>query len=68
MSSIVFSKDMRSYSDRRTGVDRRHFSYSYYIPERRNTDDMKSGKDRRMGIDRRLYSKPFEQDNRPLEN
>ena len=33
--------------DRRVGGDRRAFSYSLYIPERRN------GKDRRSGMDRR---------------
>ena len=31
----------------RSGLDRRQFSYSYHIPERR------SGKDRRQGFDRR---------------
>ncbi len=31
----------------RSGIDRRQFTYSYHIPERR------SGKDRRRGIDRR---------------
>ena len=30
----------------RSGIDRRQFSYSYHIPERR------SGKDRRRGSDR----------------
>ena len=34
-------------SDRRIGGDRRAFSYSMHIPERRN------GKDRRCGRDRR---------------
>lgn len=62
MDSLDFLQDTRSYSDRRTGVDRRHFSYACYIPERRIMDDMKSGRDRRNGIDRRLYSKSFEQD------
>jgi hypothetical protein len=33
---------------RRLGIERREFSYFYYIPERR------SGKDRRSGRDRRL--------------
>ena len=33
--------------DRRSGIDRRKFSYSEHIPERRY------GKDRRSGIDRR---------------
>ena len=33
---------------RRSGFDRREFSYDTHIPERR------SGKDRRSGLDRRL--------------
>lgn len=33
---------------RRLGIDRREFSYTAYIPERR------SGKERRSGFDRRL--------------
>ena len=33
---------------RRSGIDRREFSYSEHIPERRSV------KDRRSGIDRRL--------------
>lgn len=37
----------RNKGDRRSGVDRRQFSYTGYIPERR------SGHDRRSGLDRR---------------
>ena len=33
---------------RRSGIERRQFSYDFHIPERR------SGKDRRSGLDRRL--------------
>jgi len=33
---------------RRSGIERREFSYNAHIPERR------SGKDRRSGLDRRL--------------
>ena len=33
---------------RRSGIERREFSYDSHIPERR------SGKDRRCGLDRRL--------------
>jgi len=33
---------------RRLGIDRRQFSYTMHIPERR------SGKERRSGLDRRL--------------
>jgi hypothetical protein len=33
--------------DRRMGVDRRLFSYSLHIPERRTGKDQRTGKDRR---------------------
>ena len=33
---------------RRSGIERRQFSYDFHIPERR------SGEDRRSGLDRRL--------------
>lgn len=33
--------------DRRMGLNRRLFSYSVYIPERRTGKDRRSGKDRR---------------------
>lgn len=36
---------------RRSGIDRREFSYSEHIPERRSV------KDRRSGIDRRINNK-----------
>ena len=36
---------------RRSGIDRREFSYDQHIPENR------SGKDRRSGLDRRLKSR-----------
>jgi hypothetical protein len=36
---------------RRSGTDRREFSYTSYIPERR------SGKERRRGLDRRLKAR-----------
>ena len=42
MSDSLFDK-----CDRREGVDRRHYSYSIHIPERR------SGRDRRIIKDRR---------------
>jgi hypothetical protein len=38
---------------RRSGVDRRQFSYSTHIPERRAESDRRSGLDRRKGLDRR---------------
>ena len=38
---------------RRSGMDRRHFSYSDHIPERRIVADRRNGLDRRSGLDRR---------------
>lgn len=44
---------------RRTGIERRHFSYSAHIPERRSGEDRRSGKDRRSGVDRRTPNSSF---------
>jgi len=38
---------------RRTGMDRRHFSYADHIPERRSGYDRRTGSARRSGQDRR---------------
>jgi len=38
---------------RRSGTDRRRFSYDIHIPERRCGQDRRSGLDRRGGFDRR---------------
>jgi len=38
---------------RRSGIGRRQFSYSDYIPDRRIGKDQRSGSDRRSGLDRR---------------
>lgn len=35
---------------RRSGAERRNFSYTYYIPERRNGQDRRRGGDRRMSL------------------
>lgn len=35
---------------RRSGAERRNFSYTYYIPERRNGQDRRKGRDRRMSL------------------
>lgn len=45
--SVIKSDRMSDKGGRRTGIDRREFSYSAYAPERR------SGKDRRKLEDRR---------------
>jgi hypothetical protein len=44
---------INDHIDRRSGGDRRHFSYGVYIPERRLIKDRRSGRDRR-NQDRRL--------------
>ncbi len=35
---------------RRSGVERRRYSYSSHIPERRSGEERRSGKDRRDGV------------------
>ena len=35
---------------RRSGVDRRQYSYASHIPERRSDEERRSGEDRRDGI------------------
>ncbi len=37
----------------RSGIDRRQFTYSYHIPERRSGKDRRRGFDRRGGLGRR---------------
>jgi hypothetical protein len=43
---------------RHIGFDRRQFSYTLHIPERRSGMDRRSGFDRRCGSDRRVFSDP----------
>lgn len=38
---------------RRTGIDRRDFSYTNYLPNRRVEEDRRRGVDRRSGLERR---------------
>ena len=38
------------HGGRRSGSDRRQFSYTSYIPERRSDVDRRSGKDRRKSL------------------
>lgn len=35
---------------RRSGVERRRYSYASHIPERRSGEERRSGKDRRNGV------------------
>lgn len=52
MSSAMREKGQKSTSTdnggRRSGGDRRKYSYTLYIPERRNGQDRRNGNDRRM--------------------
>ncbi len=43
----------RDTGGRRIGIERRQFTYSGYIPERRCSLDRRSGVDRRVDIERR---------------
>jgi hypothetical protein len=49
---IDLTKQNTSYdnSGRRSNSDRRQFSYTSYIPERRSDVDRRSGKDRRKSL------------------
>jgi hypothetical protein len=44
---------LRDRGGRRSGIDRRRFSYSDHIPERRSGLDRRSGMDRRTDLGRR---------------
>jgi hypothetical protein len=44
---------LRDNGGRRSGMDRRQFSYTGHIPERRVGEDRRSRLDRRCGEDRR---------------
>ena len=57
ISNVAFFID--DCGGRRSGIDRRTFSYSDYIPERRANNDRRDGEDRRSGIDRRSVSTVF---------
>jgi len=49
---------LKDNGGRRSGLDRRQFTYAVHIPERR------SGKERRSGVDRRA-PRPFTRANYP---
>lgn len=59
--TLVKKKSLFFLSDtggRRSGTDRRQFSYFSHIPERRCGQDRRSGLDRRSGFDRRRRKEP----------
>jgi hypothetical protein len=47
------SAPIKDQGGRRSGIDRRRFSYAGHIPERRSGKDRREGSDRRSGKDRR---------------
>lgn len=53
MSDPKVTSPYNNGGDRRMGIERRQFSYSDHIPERRCGEDQRSNGDRRSGIDRR---------------
>jgi hypothetical protein len=59
ISNIIL--ELRDYGGRRSGIDRRYFSYSDHIPERR------LGKDRRACEERRSESDRRHPDMRPID-
>jgi hypothetical protein len=48
---VFFDKDN---GGRRSGIERRQFSYSSHIPERRRDEDRRTGPDRRNDINGRM--------------
>jgi len=53
MRDVYLSYTLSDHGGRRIGLERRRFSYSEHIPERRCGEDRRSGIDRRTGVDRR---------------
>ncbi|MBU0993987.1 MAG: hypothetical protein KJ737_15945 [Proteobacteria bacterium] len=53
MNDLNVVNRMIDKGGRRSGYDRREFSYSGHIPERRGVPDRRCGLDRRSGQDRR---------------
>ena len=47
MSDFLEKMQLVDNGGRRSGADRRQFSYAFHIPERRISSDRRSGKDRR---------------------
>ena len=53
MTNLFPKTATKDNGGRRLGADRREYSYSAHLPERRSGLDRRSGFDRRSGIDRR---------------
>jgi hypothetical protein len=54
MTDSTQSQRLRRNSDRRIAADRRHFTYAFYIPERRRATGQEVNNNRRCGMDRRM--------------
>jgi len=54
MTSSKIHWELTDKTGRRLGIERRYFSYSCHIPERRCGEDRRDHKDRRPGSDIRL--------------
>jgi len=53
MTNLFPKTAIKDNGGRRSGTDRREYSYSAHLPERRSGLDQRSGFDRRGGFDRR---------------
>ncbi len=53
MRDIYVAYNPRDNGGRRSGIERRRFSYAEHIPERRVGQDRRENGDRRSGLDRR---------------
>jgi len=53
MNAANIKWELRDNGGRRSGIDRRYFSYSDHIPDRRHKEDRRYLEDRRSGYDRR---------------
>lgn len=51
MNESTIEARLNDNGGRRSGVDRRQFSYTDHIPERRAGEDRRSGFDRRSGLE-----------------
>ena len=56
MSESYVVYNLRDNGGRRSGIERRRFSYAGHIPERRSEEDRRASSDRRCGEDRRCGS------------
>jgi hypothetical protein len=53
MAEYTVEFNLRDNGGRRSGIDRRRFSYTSHIPERRRASEQREASDRRNGEDRR---------------